>query len=246
MPGLLRRGIAIYVDLLMAVAAGMWVALVPGVFIPLDRMGGWQVVLTLPVCLAILGYVFLGPAILPNTYGRYLLGVRVVDDATGARPGLRQAFTRTFTVGLWPIEALLIAFSRSRRRIGDRWANTRAVRYTPSARVGKRLLPASVAVVLLASLFLLIPLVARRMDVSRAAAEYAARKLDGGVTSIGFVRVVDDRGTVALRMDDGRTARVHLVRDGGRWDAKRAEPIPRHEVGRGFSVQRGHVEAASE
>lgn len=246
MPGLPRRAIALCIDIFIATAAGMWIALVPAVILPLDRMGGWHAVLTLPVCLAILGYVFLGPAILANTYGRYLLGVRVVDDATGARPRPGQAFKRTLTVGLWPVEALLIAFSRSGRRLGDRWADTRVVGYTPSAPVLKRLLPTGVAVLVVASLVPLIPLVARRMDVSRAAGEYARRELDGGVAWIGFVRVMDDRGTVALRMENGRSARVHLVRYGGQWRAERAEPIAPNEVGRGFSVQRGRVEAASE
>jgi hypothetical protein len=40
-----------------------------------------------PLTLAALAYVYLGYAFLPNTYGRYVMGIRVVDAASGQRPG---------------------------------------------------------------------------------------------------------------------------------------------------------------
>lgn len=242
--GLLRRGCALVLDMTFAIGPALLIAFLPGVFLPLDRNFPLVTLLSAPVGLAGAAYLFAGTAFLPNTYGRYAMGVRVVDHWTGARPGWRQSVMRMFTIGLWPIEAVLVAVSPTGRRLGDRWAYTSVVRYQPAGPAWKRLLPGLGAVAALGCLHLLAPLITARMDISRAAVAYA-RGEHGGTPAVAPAQalVVNDRGTVTLRMDDGRHARVHLVRAQGRWTATRIEDIPREALGRGFSIQQGSAAA---
>ena len=236
--GLFRRMMAYFLDLMVAISPALLIAFLPAVFFPLDRYFGWMNVLLMAVVVPAMAYLYLGLAFLPNTYGRYVMGTRVVEIGTGARPGWSQVFVRSLTIGLWPIEGILIAVSPSKRRLGDRWADTRVVRYQPSASMGKRLLPA-VGIIAASFLFYpLLPLIMGRMDISRAAVAHVQQAGSEPIGAPGQVEIVNDAGTVTLRLEGGRYARVHLKSESGQWKAERVESIPREELGAGFMITR--------
>lgn len=240
--GLLRRGGALFLDVLVFIGPALPIAFLPGVFVPLDRDFVLVSLLAVPIALAGIVYLSCGAALLPNTCGRWAMGVRVVDHHTGARPGTGQAVARMLTIGLWPIEVVLMAVSPSRRRLGDRWARTSVVRVRPAASWRRRLLPGLGAMAALGCLHPLTPLITARMDVSRAAVAFAGGEHGGTPAAVPLQAwVVNDSGTVTLRMDGGRHARVHLVRVQGQWTAERMEDIPRNAAGRGFSVRRSTI-----
>jgi uncharacterized RDD family membrane protein YckC len=55
--------------------------------------------------------------------GKRLFGLKVVTP-TGSLCSYRRSVARNLSLTLFPIELLLVLFSRGRRRIGDRIANT--------------------------------------------------------------------------------------------------------------------------
>lgn len=241
--GLFRRTMAFFLDMI-AIYPTLLIAFLPAVFFPVDRYYVWISVFGVVVMLPAMAYIFFGLAFLPNTYGRYAMGTRVVDIGTGARPGWSQVFVRSLTTGLWPIEGILIAVSPSRRRLGDRWADTRVIRYQPAAPMAKRLLPGLAMIAVSSSVYLMFPLILGRMDISRAAVAHVRQAGSEPVGAPGQVEIVNDTGTVTLRLQGGRYVRVHLASESGQWKAERVESIPREELGGGFMIT-GNTQASS-
>jgi uncharacterized RDD family membrane protein YckC len=245
--GLRRRAAAWIIDLVVAVSPAVLFSLLPGVFIPLDRFLSGSILLALPLAFAALVYVFVGYVFLPNTYGRYVLGIRVTDAETGERPQVGQGLRRALTTGLWPVEAMLVAFSNSKQRLGDRWAGTAVVHYQPSVVWWRRAIPGVIGGGAVYSLLIfLTPWINARMEISGVAREYVRHELNAApVDAPHQVMVFDDEGTVTMRTSEGQNLRVYLSRQGGVWKAERAESIPESELGSGFSVQQGSASASA-
>ena len=93
-----------------------------GLLLPMDSRR--MAVLTRPVMVVGLLYVGIGPYLFSNSLGKYAMAVRVLSDRTGKKPRLWQFLARWAMLILWPLEALMIVFSPSKRRIGDRLAAT--------------------------------------------------------------------------------------------------------------------------
>lgn len=228
------------IDLLVATAPAMAVLWLPFVWVPMDRGASWLMLPGFGLALAAMVYLYLGCALLRNTSGRRLMGIRVVDRATGGRPNKGQALQRSLTVGLWPVEAALVLFSRTGRRLGDRWADTEVVREAavPTAPAWKRLAPLGGALAAAGLVMASTPWVISRMDVVATATAYARQTFFAEpLGTPGYVEVVRDSGNVALRLTGNRHVRVFLARDGQTWRALRSERIEAGEMGGGFSIQ---------
>lgn len=126
--GLFRRFIAISFDAYIgSVAIGAAISL-PGLIVPLDDPAAKPIYL-----LAVLVgggaaiYMIFGYAIWSNTYGRYLMNVKVLDAASQNKPRFGQAFKRSLTMIFWPIEGIILLISQSKRRMGDVWAGTQVI-----------------------------------------------------------------------------------------------------------------------
>jgi len=65
-------------------------------------------------------------AVLGQSVAKRLLGLQVVDGKTGQPANELQCFLRNMTIPVWPIEAVAVLISPS-RRIGDAIAGTRTV-----------------------------------------------------------------------------------------------------------------------
>jgi hypothetical protein len=236
---LLRRGTALAIDLYACVVIALSLAFVPGLFLPLDEHLWVSTVVALPLIVLGVGYVFLGAAFLPNTYGRYVTAVRVRDQATGKRPGFGQGVARALTMGLWPVEAVMIVDSG--RRMGDRLAGTVVERYSPEGAWWKRAAP-GLAVISggVALLWGMSPLVAGRTLAAREARAYTQSRLGAQpAANPRYVSVRGDSGEVGLTLRDGRGVRVHLARSRGAWRAWQVEEVSSSALGRGLSIQQG-------
>lgn len=245
--GLIRRVLALYIDAFVAIVPTLLLGFLPNLFVPLDRTQNWSILWVGPLVLLALVYIFIGYAILPNSYGRYVLGTRVIDEANPARPTVGQACLRALTSGLWPIEALLIAFSKSKQRLGDRWAGTVVERYQPSEPWWKRVLPGVAIVGTSCGVLLLsIPVINGRMEISEVANSYVRTEL--GHEPLGSPRrvtIVDDAGEVTMRLRGGQNLRIHLSQTDKKWTVRGSEGIPKGELGRGFSIRQGSTSASA-
>ena len=245
--GLLPRLAALIIDLLVAAVPAMLISFLPGVLFPLDAYLWASMVLMLPAVVVCLAYIFFGYAALPNTYGRYVVGVRVRSAATGTQPSYGQAFVRALTVGLWPIDGLILLFSESKQRLGDRLANTVVEWYAPEEVWWRRAVPGALGVGIGYGLLLVLtPVVMGRMEISRAARDYAAQELPRRTRGTPKqITILNDTGQVALSFSGNEHIRVHLLRSGERWQVQRVEPVSGEEVGGGFSVQQGGMSVVS-
>lgn len=246
--GLIRRGCALIIDLFVAVMPAVLIAAVPGVIVPLDRYLGVGLAISVPVIGGAFAYFFLGVAALPNTYGRYVMRVRVQEVGTGDRPTWGQTALRALTIGLWPIEALFILFSESKRRLGDRLARTEVVPYDTSRIWWKRLAPGVVGIAAAYTLlYAMVPLVNSRMTITDAAREYVSEELGTKVEGAPRqIHILDQEGTVTLRLTDARGLRLTLADMEHGWEVEKWEEIASQDIGSwSYSVQRGGSSASA-
>jgi uncharacterized RDD family membrane protein YckC len=66
-----------------------------------------------------------------RSIAKRILGLQVVDNSTGKAASPFRCFLRNITCVLWPIEGI-VALIDTRRRLGDRIAGTRLVRFDPT------------------------------------------------------------------------------------------------------------------
>jgi uncharacterized RDD family membrane protein YckC len=62
--------------------------------------------------------------------GRFFLGIAVRDSSDpGQCPGILRLTLRNLFIAIWPVEFFVLAFSRQKRRLGDRFARTVVIRH---------------------------------------------------------------------------------------------------------------------
>lgn len=245
--GLMRRALAWGVDLPIVTGTGLLLIMLPGLIFPLDLMLPVMMTIMVGMQLLMFTYLFCGPAFLPNTLGRYVAGVKVVDNKSGRKIGWQQAFIRMLTLGLWPVEMLIIAFSKTKRRLGDRLAKTEVRLDATRIPFWKRFLPVVTGVVLI---FFLLPVLSRacanNMAVTRTARKYLNREYGLDVRRTPHsVRVRDEDGRVRFMIDEDNNKEVKLERHNDGWTALAAFDIYDNELGNGISLVQGgmHFEA---
>lgn len=205
--GLWRRVIAFWLDAFVVTLLCLLAAAITGLVVPFDESYGFGAAAMWMIPAFFLW--FCGPAVLPNTPGKYLLGIRVMDQRTGGKPRIRQCLTRSLTIGLWPIEAALVAFSASKRRLGDRWAGTLVALSHGNSGVNRLMQVAGATALLLVVTYLLFPLAMANLSSFGAVQQYVTQ------TSM---RIPSSQAEIHLarhpRCYGGRDTRATLVVDG--------------------------------
>lgn len=138
--GLGRRFLALAADMLLFCALFFPITrVVKGVWLMSPSHHRWVhgLFITDPLCIAFLAvmilYFVLLEGLLGATFGKWLLGLRVVRAEDGGRPGLARAAVRNLLRLVDGLPALnivgivLIQRSAERARFGDRIAHTRVV-----------------------------------------------------------------------------------------------------------------------
>jgi len=203
------------------------VAIIPGLFIPFDSIS-WVVILLFIVIYLIflVWYQLFGYITWPNTYGRYVMGIKVVDAESQQRPGYGQAFKRGFVFFfLWFVEAPIVLFSHSKRRIGDAWANTVVIVGDHQKKWFKRILPGILilAFVLFTDI-ILEPYAYNKMAITQVARDLLVKNrpdlsleaFPSDVTMGGNQMVV----TFPLENEKGRYVSILLTRVPRGWKAR--------------------------
>lgn len=228
--GLIRRGAALWLDAVVAALPLVLAMSLFGTLVRMDEHLNAFIAIMVPGIIGALGYVFVGAGLLENTYGRHVFGVRV-RDLNGGRPSLGQALVRSLTLSLWPVEALLVAFGKEKRRLGDRLAGTAVETYRPTRSAGYR--GAAAALIgLLGFLGLMgaTPLINARMTISGVAqAHLAEQGIDAGTPRT--VRVVNDQGSVIFKISDELGVRVNLERLRGSWTVVGTADLDADQIG---------------
>ncbi|NQX81229.1 MAG: RDD family protein [Flavobacteriaceae bacterium] len=90
----------------------------------------YQNVMTYVLLLLVMPYIFFGEFIFKNTLGKYLLGIEVVNNEDFGRPSVWSFVKRGLIKLIWPVEGLVLLFTKSKKRLGDRWGKTIVVNKT--------------------------------------------------------------------------------------------------------------------
>ena len=227
--GLVRRGTAFVIDLLITISISLLLIGVVGIVVPLD--GPHALIRTSFAVLAAFGYLLVAP-VLANTVGKLAMRMKIINEQGGA-PSLRQCFLRQLTIGMWPIEGLLIAFSKTKRRLGDRLAGTSVV-IDPGNTRSRFFRLAGSALVVAAGFYLSMlgmGVAASRSGVVQAAKAALVAGLEGGVEKeFGApiqldriprkVTVINDNGLVVLGVSGPKKSAfvyMKMTRQGSKW-----------------------------
>jgi uncharacterized RDD family membrane protein YckC len=110
-----------------------------GLIYPLDSKG-YQTFMIYPLLIIIVPYLFFGEILFRNTLGKVVFGLEIIDFEQPDRPSLQSLVKRGLLKIIFPVEGLILLFSRSKRRLGDLWARTIVVnknsnRIKPYARI---------------------------------------------------------------------------------------------------------------
>lgn len=230
--GLGRRAVAMLLDLLVAVIPTLVLMSAIGAMVPLDNQPGAVFGVMFLAVGAGLAYVFWGVGVLGNTLGRYVVGVRVSSNRSPGRPTLGQAFLRSLPVGLWPVEAAMVAIRSDGRRLGDLLAGTAVERYQPAASLGRRIgLYLLVVVPGVIFAFASVPLINGRTLAAEAAQAYVLAEEGMELGAPRGVWIQDDQAVVTFKLDQDSGRRVSLRRNGGQWTVEASESILADQVG---------------
>ncbi len=246
--GFLRRAAATLTDVIVSLLGAFLVLSVIGLFIPMDspRMA----LFTRPVMFVGFLYVGIGPFVFANSLGKYAFAVRVVSDKTGKKPALWQFLVRWVLLLVWPLEALILLFAPSRKRIGDRLAATSVFEDSAAKpRWGKRIgLSLAALFVLYLVLVEAMQAAARNTEMFAAASAYLQERQIGKDKLGEPVALSDtplkivmkkDRGEIIVAADGARAKgyiEMKLFRDAGKWRVTRWQ-VTDGPSGRGYSYR---------
>jgi len=142
--------------------------------------------------------------------GRFVLGIRVRDKGSPERvPSVARLMMRNILLPIWPVELIVLLLSKSRRRIGDRIANT-VVMCAPDSR-GYRIASFVAGAVVLSLLFIVfISHIVRNSSAYEVAVAHLATQQEivsrvgpdanPGTFPTGSVRVNNGYGEAELRI----------------------------------------------
>jgi uncharacterized RDD family membrane protein YckC len=120
----IKRVLAFVYDIIFILLAAFIVHLIFGLIFRLDSNGieSYMIYITLAI---ILIYLLFGELIFRNSLGKYLFGIEVADPVKFERPAAGSFIKRGLLKIIWPIEGLVLLFSRPKKRLGDMWSESK-------------------------------------------------------------------------------------------------------------------------
>jgi uncharacterized RDD family membrane protein YckC len=198
---------------------------------------GYQKIMFFPLIILILLYIFFGEVIFKNTLGKYLLGIEVAEEGKQGDDSLKRFFRRGIMKILFPVEGIVLLFSKNNKRLGDLWAKTIVVnkkdnRLKPYTRL-------TAGILLIVALILIFRIASgiavKKTDFYTAGLNYLKDNNIGEVT--GFVKVVEqERNKVNFIVPVSNTnkdkyAIIYLDRNGNEWKVSKIDFSQEHIVG---------------
>jgi uncharacterized RDD family membrane protein YckC len=224
----LWRLLAFVYDIIFILLAAFTVHMMLGLIFKMDSEGfqGYMIYITLAL---ILVYLLFGELLFKNTLGKYLFGMEVVDPEGFARPSLLSFLKRGILKILWPVEGLVLLFSRSKKRLGDLWSDSIVVNkktdlLKPYLRI---IIGIAVIVLLYFSFSVSLGLAAKRTDFYKAGVDYLEYSNVVEITGLPS-EVMQSRDTVDFSVpvsieNQKRCARIYLARKDGKWSVYKSE-----------------------
>jgi len=119
----IKRFLAFFFDFAFILFLAFTIDMVIGLIYHIDT-DGFRNLMIYPLLVIIIPYMFFGELLFKNTLGKYLFGIEIVDIEQCERPPLSSFVKRGLLKIIFPVEGLVLLFSKSKKRLGDIWAKT--------------------------------------------------------------------------------------------------------------------------
>ena len=232
----LKRLLAFLFDIAFMMLLAFTVYMLFGLIVKIDSEGYQNFAIYLLLIL-IIGYLIFGELIFKNTLGKYLTGIEVTGTEKPGRPSVQSFIKRGLLKVIFPVEGLVLLFSKDNKRIGDNWAKTIVVN-----KEANRLNPASgfvigfaVLIALVFSFRISMGVAVKKTDFYNTGKKYLTSS--GEVKIDGMVKVVNQtRNSVNFIVpvsNDNKDnyAIIYLRKSGNEWSVDSAAFIKKHVVG---------------
>jgi uncharacterized RDD family membrane protein YckC len=233
------RFLAFIYDIPFILLVSFTIYMLFGLIFKLDSEGFQSIMIYLLLAVVAL-YLFFGELMFKNTFGKYLFGIKVVDDEGLGRPPFISFLKRGLLKILLPVEGLVLLFSGSKKRLGDLWAKSSVInketsKLKPTARL---LLGIATLVALFFSFSISMGVAARRTDFYEAGADYITANNPIKITGLPK-EVSQNRDSIYFGVpvsieNQARYAQIYLVKTSGQWNVYNIKLLNGH-LGASFS-----------
>jgi len=224
----LWRFLAFLYDIPFILLAAFTIYMLFGIFFKMDSDGFLSIMIYLAMAIIII-YLFFGEIFFKNTFGKYLFGLEVLDSSRFERLSAGRFLKRGLLKILWPIEGLVLLFSKSGRRVGDIWAGSIVVnKENNSVRPLVRLIIGAVTMIVLYLAFSFsLGLAARNADFYKAGTEFITASGQVKITGLTS-EISQSRDSVSFCLpvsieNNRRYARIHLGKNEDKWVVSKIE-----------------------
>jgi uncharacterized RDD family membrane protein YckC len=221
------RLLAFVYDILFILLLTFTVYMLFGLIFKMDS-NGFQYLLII-LLLTIVGYLMFGEWLFKNTFGKYLFGMEVVDSVSNERLSPINYLKRGLPKIIFPVEGIVLLFSRSGRRLGDLWANSLVLHKVSGKEkpVTRFIIGMVVIIALYFSFSISMGLATRRSDFYRAGADYLEASGQVKITGLAS-EVSQSRDSVYFSVPvsiegQSKYARLYLGRSDGNWIVYKTE-----------------------
>jgi uncharacterized RDD family membrane protein YckC len=221
------RFVAFVYDILFILLLTFTVYMLFGLIFKMDSAGFQGLLIIL--LLSVIGYLLFGEWLFKNTFGKYLFGIEVVDSAGYNRLSPDSYFKRALPKILFPVEGLVLLFSRSKKRLGDLWGHSVVVKKDPGKvkPVTRLIIGVVVLIALYFSFSISMGLAAKNSDFYKAGVDYLTAS--GQVRITGLTSEVSQSPdsvafSLPVSIDNKRMyVRVYLGKSDGKWVVSKTE-----------------------
>jgi len=197
----------------------------------------YQNFMIFPLLIIIISYLFFGELLFINTLGKYLTGIEIVSNERLERPSLQSFIKRGLLKIIFPVEGLVLMLSKTKRRLGDLWAETIVVnKETNKLKTSVRVIIGIVALIaLLFSFRISMGIAVRKTDFYNIGINYL--KSNSVVEIVGLPKAVNQtRSTVnfIVPISNGNQDKytiIYLKKNGNEWNVDHTDFIKEQIIG---------------
>ena len=233
------RFLAFIYDIPFILIVSFTIYMLFGLIFKLDSEGFQSIMIYLVLAIIAL-YLFFGELLFKNTFGKYLFGIKVVDDEGLGRPPLTGFLKRGLLKIFLPVEGLVLLFSGSKKRLGDLWSKSSVInketsKLKPSARL---IIGIATLIALFFSFSVSMGIASRRTDFYKAGVDYITTNNPVKITGLPK-EVSQNRDSIYFVVpvsieNQARYARIYLVKTAGQWNVYNIKVLNNH-IGASFS-----------
>jgi uncharacterized RDD family membrane protein YckC len=237
----LKRFLAFIFDFTCIMLLAFSIYMLFGLIFKLDNED-YQTFMSYLLLIVIIAYMLFGEFLFRNTLGKNLLGIEIVDDERLSRPTLQNFIKRGILKLIFPVEALVLLLSKSKKRIGDLWGKTIVInketnKLKPSLRI---IIGIVVLIALLITFRISMGFAVKETDFYDTGIKYLKSNYE--VEIVGLTRVVNqDRNKVNFivpisNKSNDRYAIIYLIKNANAWSVDTVKFTKEHIAGFAYSL----------